>query len=76
MANGFNDDQFQALGDLIRQTVSDVFDEKQVVTRADIKHLPSKDEFYKSQSELMAEVKKVREEQPSKLIKFPGLVTK
>ena len=32
--------------------------------REQIKHLPTKEEFYKSQDELMAEVKKIREEQP------------
>lgn len=64
MTNGLSDDQFQALGELIKQSVSDVFEEKQVVTKADIAHLPTKEEFYKSQAELMAEIKKVREEQP------------
>ena len=46
MANELNDEQFKAFGDLIHQSVFDALDEKQMVTRKDIKHLPTKNEFF------------------------------
>jgi hypothetical protein len=50
------------LGDLIRQVVSDVFDEKQVITREDIKHLPTKDEFYAETSKIYKKLEDIEEE--------------
>lgn len=50
------------MGDLIRQVVSDVFDEKQVITREDIKHLPTKDEFYAETSKIYKKLEDIEEE--------------
>ena len=64
MADGFSDEQFKALKNLMKISFKEVLEEEQVVTRKDIKHLPTKEEFYESQDKLMTELKKSREEQP------------
>jgi septal ring factor EnvC (AmiA/AmiB activator) len=62
MANGLSDEQFDALGDLIKQSVSDALDERQVSTKEDIKHLPTKDEFYTETSKLYKKLEDMEEE--------------
>lgn len=65
MTKGFSDSQFKALEDLMRQ----VFREESTdfVRKDDIKHLPTKEEFYDSQAKLMKEVKDMREEQAARM---------
>lgn len=46
----------------IKDLVEVVIDEKELVTKDDIKHLPTKEEFYASQDELMKEVRDLRDE--------------
>src|SRR5215208_6983876 len=58
MATLDNDD-LKALKALIEVTI----DEKELVTKSDISHLPTKDEFYEKMDEVMGELKTVREEQ-------------
>ncbi len=50
MIKSFSEDQFQALGNLIRQ----IFKEESVdfVRKADISHLPTKEEFYEVTSRI------------------------
>lgn len=55
-------DDFNALGDLITQKVEDVFEQKGVVTKEDIKHLPTKEQFYDQSAKIMKELKDIREE--------------
>jgi len=40
-------DDLKAIKELIEVTVEDVIEKKELVTEADISHLPTKDEFYK-----------------------------
>lgn len=47
---------------VIKQAIEEVFDEKGVATREDLKYLPSKEEYYKREDEMMAELKNIREE--------------
>jgi hypothetical protein len=53
----------KAIKDLIEETVEDVIEKKELVTKADISHLPTKDEFYGKMDEVMGELKAIREEQ-------------
>jgi hypothetical protein len=48
--------------EVIKQAVAEVFDEKDVITREDLKYLPSKEEYYKREDEMMTELKAIREE--------------
>jgi hypothetical protein len=52
MATPDNDD-LEALKDLMRVTVEDVSEAKGLVTKEDISHLPTKDEFYTKMNEVM-----------------------
>ena len=58
MATLDNDD-LKAIKALIEVTI----DEKELVTKDDISHLPTKDEFYEKMDEVMGELKTIREEQ-------------
>lgn len=55
-----DDKQFTALINLIRLTIDDAIDKK---LDERLEYLPTKDEFYESQDELMTEVKAIRENQ-------------
>ena len=61
MAKLDNDD-LQAIKDLIEVTVEDVIERKELVTKSDISHLPAKDEFYGTMDKVMGELKAIREE--------------
>jgi hypothetical protein len=56
-------DDLKAIKELIEVTVEDVIEKKELVTKADISHLPTKDEFYGKMDEVMGELKAIREEQ-------------
>ncbi len=62
MATLDNED-LKAIKGLIEVTVEEVVDSKGLVTKADISHLPTKDEFYTKMDEVMGELKTIREEQ-------------
>jgi hypothetical protein len=49
----------EAIKDVIEMTI----DEKELVSKDDIGHLPTKDEFYEKMDEVMGELKVIREEQ-------------
>ena len=62
MAKLDNDD-LKAIKELIEVTVEDVIEKKELVTKADLSYLPTKDEFYGKMDEVMGELKAIREEQ-------------
>lgn len=47
----------------IKEAVGLVIEEKGLVTREDLKYLPTKEEFYSRMDEMMKELKTAREEQ-------------
>jgi hypothetical protein len=57
------DDDLQAIKGLIKVTIDEAIEEK-LVTKQDLSHLPTKDEFYTKMDEVMGELKAIREEQP------------
>ena len=62
MATLDNDD-FKALKDLMQVTIEEAIETKGLVTKDDLSHLPTKDEFYTKMDEVMGELKTIREEQ-------------
>ena len=54
-----DDDDLKAIKGLIEVTI----DEKELVTKDDISHLPTKEEFYSKMDEVVGELKTIREEQ-------------
>lgn len=56
------DDDLKAIKDLVEVTVDEVLEKREVVTKKDISHLPTKDEFYSKMDEVMGELKTIREE--------------
>ena len=63
MAN-LDSEDLKAIKDLIEVTIEDVIEKKELVTKSDLSHLPTKDEFYTKMDEVMGELKTIREEQP------------
>ena len=63
MATLDNDD-LKALKDLMEVTIEEAIETKGLVTKKDLSHLPTKDEFYTKMDEVMGELKAIREEQP------------
>jgi len=59
-----DDQDLKNIKNLIEVTFDEKIEEKGLVTKDDIKHLPTKDEFYTENDKLMKELKAVREEQP------------
>ena len=62
MATLDNDD-LKAIKGLIEVTIDEAIDAKGLVTKEDISHLPTKDEFYTKMDEVVGELKTIREEQ-------------
>jgi hypothetical protein len=58
-----DNDDLKAIKGLIEVTIGEAIEEK-LVTKDDITHLPTKDEFYTKMDEVMGELKAIREEQP------------
>jgi hypothetical protein len=56
-------DDVQAIKGLIEVAVDEVVEKKELVTKQDLSHLPTKDEFYSKMDEVMGELKAIREEQ-------------
>jgi hypothetical protein len=61
MATLDNDD-LKAIKNLMQVTIDEAVEEK-LVTKEDLSHLPTKDEFYTKMDEVMGELKTIREEQ-------------
>lgn len=57
-----SDADFKAIGDLIKVKVEEVLEEKKVITQDDIKHLPTKKEFYERMDKLTGELETYRQE--------------
>jgi hypothetical protein len=53
-----------AIKSLVKVAVQDAIEEQKLVTKDDIKHLPTKEEFHSENAKLMKELKIIREEQP------------
>ena len=49
----------KAIKELIEVAVEEVIEKKELVTKTDISHLPTKDEFYGKMDEVMGELKGV-----------------
>ena len=62
MATLDNDD-LNAIKQLIEVTIDDAIETKGLVTKEDISHLPSKDEFYTKMDEVMGELKAIQTHQ-------------
>ena len=59
-----DDSDLKAIKGLIEVTVDEVIEKRELVTKSDLSHLPTKDEFYEKMDEVMGELKAIREEQP------------
>lgn len=59
---GFSDKQMIALQNFVKQVVVETIEEQEVVTKKDLSHLPSKDEFYEAMDKLSGEIEDLREE--------------
>lgn len=59
-----DDDDFKAIKGLMEVTIEEAIEAKGLVTKEDISHLPTKDEFYTKMDEVVGELKAIREEQP------------
>jgi hypothetical protein len=59
-----DDDDLKAIKDLTGVTVDEVIEKRDLVTKSDLSHLPTKDEFLGKMDEVMGELKVIREEQP------------
>ncbi|HEY3310335.1 MAG TPA: hypothetical protein VGK00_01735 [Anaerolineales bacterium] len=62
MATLDNDD-LKAIKGLLEVTIDEAIETKALVTKDDIGHLPTKDEFYGKMDDVMGELKAIREEQ-------------
>ena len=58
-----DNDKLKAIKALMEVTIDEAIETKGLVTKADISHLPTKDEFYTKMDEVMGELKTNREEQ-------------
>jgi len=58
-----DNDDFKALKDLMQVTIEEAIETKGLVTKEDVSHLPTKDDFYTKMDEVMGELKTIREEQ-------------
>ena len=56
-----SDKDVNSIKAIIRVSLYEAIDEKQIVTKDDIKHLPTKEEFYSGNDKLMKELKAIRE---------------
>ena len=58
-----DDSDLKAIKGLIEVTVDEVIEKRELVTKSDLSHLPTKDEFYEKMDEVVGELKTIREEQ-------------
>ncbi len=57
-----DDQDLEAIRSLMDVSINEAVERKGLVTKDDISHLPTKDEFYGKMDEVMGELKAVREE--------------
>ena len=55
-------EDLNALKDLIEVTVEDVIERKELVSRTDLSHLPTKDEFYEQTGEILKRLDNLEQE--------------
>jgi hypothetical protein len=60
----FTKKDFTSVNELIRNSIEEVIDERGLLTKDDIKHLPTKEEFSTKMDEVVSELKAIREEHP------------
>jgi predicted nuclease with TOPRIM domain len=58
-----DDQDLKAIKDLMEVTIDEVIEKRELVTKNDLSHLPTKDDFYGKMDEVMGELKTIREEQ-------------
>jgi len=58
-----DDHDLKAIKNLMEVTVDEVIEKRELVSKKDLSHLPTKDEFYNKMDEVMGELKTIREEQ-------------
>ena len=56
-------DDLKAIKDLVEVTVDEVIEKRELASKSDLGHLPTKDEFYGKMDKIMGELKAIREEQ-------------
>ena len=56
-------DALKAIEQIIEAKVDEVIEKRQLVTKEDLSHLSTKDDFYGKMDEVMGELKNMREEQ-------------
>lgn len=61
MAKLDNDD-LKAIKDLMEVTIDEAIEKKELVTKNDISHLPTKDEFYEQTGEILKRLDNLEEE--------------
>lgn len=57
-----NDDDLKAIKDLVEVTVDEVFEKREVATKKDLSHLPTKEEFYEQTGEIIKRLDNLEEE--------------
>jgi hypothetical protein len=58
-----DNDDLKRLKDLMQVTIEEAIESKGLVTKEDISHLPTRDQFYTKMYEVMGELRTIREEQ-------------
>ena len=58
-----DDSDLKAIKGLIEVTVDEVIEKRELVTKSDLSHLPTKDDFYEKMDEAIRKLKTIREEQ-------------
>ena len=53
----FDNDDLKVIEDLMQITIEDAIEAKGLVTKEDLSHLPTKDDFYTKMDEVMGELK-------------------
>lgn len=57
-----DNDDLKAIKDLMEVTIDEAIEKKKLVTKKDLSHLPTKDEFYEQTGEILKRLDDVEEE--------------
>jgi chaperonin cofactor prefoldin len=57
-----DDDDLKAIKNLMEVTIDDAIEKKELVTKKDISHLPTKDEFYEQTGKILKRLDDLEEE--------------
>jgi hypothetical protein len=57
-----DDDDLKAIKNLMEVTIDDAIEKKELVTKKDISHLPTKDEFYEQTGKILKRLNDLEEE--------------